>query len=170
VVVVALDDLFAVQLLPARAFEQGRTPDELRRIARGEGGALTGPDTLGELGGGILSMAAADHRLRRTGPDTLELSTPEGTLLDGAWPSVWRSRSLPLPRGSVVRMSYMTVTILDDRDGRPTRASFQFTKPLDDPSLVFLVYRDGGLRRLTMPAPGEVVELPRLKPFAAVMR
>jgi hypothetical protein len=168
VVVVALDDLFAVQLLPARAFEQGRTPDELRRIAHGEGGALTGPDDLGELGGGILSMAAAAHRLRRTGPDTLELSAPEGTLLDGAWPSVWRSRSLPLPRGSVVRLSYMTVTILDDRDGRPTRASFQFTKPLDDPSLVFLVYRDGGLRRLTMPAPDEVVELPLLKPFAAV--
>jgi hypothetical protein len=169
VVVVALDDLFAIQLLPARAFEQGRTPDELRPISRGEGGALAEPDRLGELGGGILSMAAAAHRLRRTGPDTLELSTPEGTLLDGVWPSVWRSRSLPLARGSVVRMSYMTVTILDDREGRPTRASFQFTRPLDDPSLIFLVFRDGGLRRLAMPPIGSIVELPRLKPLAAAI-
>ena len=61
-------------------------------------------------------------RLRRTAPDALELSTPEGTLLDGAWPSVFRARSLPLPRGSVVRTSYMTVTVLDDKAGRPTRA------------------------------------------------
>ncbi|HEY4393352.1 MAG TPA: hypothetical protein VGP64_04795 [Polyangia bacterium] len=170
VVLVALDDLFALQLLPARAFEQGRTPDELRPIARGEGGALGGPDRLGELGGGILSMAATPHRLRRTGPDTLELSTPEGSLLDGAWASIFRSPSLPLPRGSVVRTSYMTVTVLDDRAGRPTRASFQFTRPLDDPSLIFLVFRDGGLRRLTMPALGAVVELPQLKPFEAAMR
>jgi len=169
VVIVALDDLFALQLLPARAFEQGRPPDELRAIARGERDALGGPDQLGKLGGGILSMAAAPHRLRRTGPDTLELSTPEGTLLDGPWPSVFRSRALPLARGTVVRTSYMTVTILDDRAGRPTRASFQFTRTLDDPSLVFLVFRDGGLRRLTMPPVGEVLELPRLAPFQAAM-
>jgi hypothetical protein len=108
--------------------------------------------------------------LRRTAADTLELSTPDGTLLDGPWPSVFRSRSLPLPRGSVVRTSYMTVAILDDRDGRPTRASFQFTRSLDDPSLVFLVFRDGGLRRLAIPAPGAIIELPRLKPFEAAMR
>jgi hypothetical protein len=170
VVLVALDDLFAFQLLPARAFDQGRTPDELRQIFRGDGGAMGGPDRLGELGGCILSMASASHRLRRTAPDTLELSTPEGTLLDGAWPSIFRSRSRPLPRGSVVRTSYLTVTILDDRAGLPTRASFQFTRPLDDPSLVFLVFRDGGLRRLAMPAIGSVVELPRLKPFEVTRR
>ena len=169
VVLIALDDLFALQLLPTRAFEQGRTPEELRPIARGEGAALGGPDTLGELGGGILSMAAASHRLRRTGADTLELFTPDGTLLDGAWPSVFRSRSLPLPRGRIVRTSYMTVTILDDNAGRPTRASFQFTRPLEDPSLVFLVFRDGGLRRFTVPPVGAVVELPRLKPFEAAI-
>jgi len=169
VVLVAFDDLFALQLLPMRALEQGRTPDQLRLIARGEGGTLGGPDSLGELGGGVLSMATAAHQLRRTGPDTLELFTPDGTLLDGPWPSVLRSPSLPLPRGSVVRLSYMTVTILDDRGGRPTRASFQFTRPLDDPSLIFLALRDGRLRRLTMPPLGAVVELRRLKPFEAAM-
>jgi hypothetical protein len=45
----------------------------------------------------------------------------------------------------------MTATVLDDRAGVPTRVSFQFTRPLDDPSLVFLVFRDGGLRRLALP-------------------
>jgi hypothetical protein len=169
VVVVALDDLFPLQLLAVRAFEQGRTPAELRPIARGEGGSLAGPDSLGELGGGVLSMAAAAHRLRRTAADTLELSTPDGTLLDGAWPSVFRAGSVPLPRGSVVRTAYMTATVLDDRAGRATRVSFQFTRPLDDPSLVFLVFRDGGLRRLALPPVGGELALPRLKPFEIAM-
>jgi hypothetical protein len=168
-VVVALDDLFPLQLLAVRAFEQGRTPAELRPIARGEGATLGGPDSLGELGSGVLSMAAAAHRLRRTAADTLELSTPEGTLLDGAWPSVFRTRSLPLPRGAVVRTSYMTATVLDDRAGRPTRVSFQFTRLLDDPSLIFLTFRDGGLRRLAMPPVGGEIVLPRLKPFEIAM-
>jgi hypothetical protein len=168
-VVVALDDLFPLQLLAVRALEQGRTPEELRPIARGEGATLGGPDRLGELGSGILSMASAAHRLRRTAADTLELSTPEGTLLDGAWPSVFRARSLPLPRGAVVRTSYMTATVLDDRAGRPTRVSFQFTRPLDDPSLIFLAFRDGGLRRLAMPPVGGEIAFPRLKPFEVAM-
>lgn len=168
-VVVALDDLFPLQLLAVRALEQGRTPEELRPIARGEGATLGGPDRLGELGSGILSMASAAHRLRRTAADTLELSTPEGTMLDGAWPSVFRARSLPLPRGAVVRTSYMTATVLDDRAGRPTRVSFQFTRPLDDPSLIFLAFRDGGLRRLAMPSVGGEIAFPRLKPFEVAM-
>jgi hypothetical protein len=169
VVVVALDDLFPLDLLDVRALEQGRTPEELRPIARGEGGTLAGPDTLGELGGGVLSMSAAAHRLRRTGADTLELSTPDGTMLDGAWPALFRARSMPLRRGAVVRTSYMIATVLDDRAGRPTRVAFQFTKPVDDPSLIFLMFRDGGLRRLSMPPIGTDLTLPRLKPFEIAM-
>jgi hypothetical protein len=170
VVLVALDDLFALHLLPIRAFEQGRPPAELAPIARGEAVALAGPDDLGKLGGGILSMASASHRLRRTGVDTLELSTPDGTLLDGAWPSVFRARSLPLPRGAVIHTSYMAATVLDDRAGRPTRISFRFTRPLDDPSLIFLTFQGGHLRRLALPPPGAELALPRLKPFEAAMR
>jgi hypothetical protein len=64
----------------------------------------------------------------------------------------------------------MTATVLDDRAGRPTRVSFQFTQPLDDPSLVFLVFRDGGLRRLAPPPIGAELTLPRLKPFQAAAR
>jgi len=168
-VVVALDDLFPLVLLDVRAFEQGRTPEELRPIARGEGGTLAGPDTLGKLGGGVLSMSAAAHHLRRTGADTLELSTPDGTMLDGAWPALFRARSLPLGRGAVVHTSYMIATVLDDRAGRPTRVAFQFTKPVDDPSLIFLVFRDGGLRRLTMPPIGTDLALPQLKPLEIAM-
>lgn len=170
VVVVALDDLFAVNLLPVRAVEQGRPPAELAALARGAEAARGGPDRLGALGGGILSMAPTAHRLRRTAADTLELSTPDGTLVDGPWPSVFRASSLPLPRGAVVHTAYMTATVLDGRAGRPTRVSFQFRRPLDDPSLIFLAFQDHRLRRLALPPVGGELALPRLKPFEAATR
>lgn len=170
VVVIALDDLFPLQLPAIRPIEQGRPPDELRSIARGDGGRSAGPDDLGERGSAVLSLAAATHSVRRTAADTLELSTLDGTFFDGAWPSVFRPSSMPLPRGAVVRTSYMTARVLDDRAGRPTRISFQFDRPLDDPSLVFLAFRQGGLRRFTFPKIGEAVVLPRLEPFEAALR
>ncbi len=170
VVVVALDDLLPLQIFALRAFEQGRPPEALRPLVQGDTAALGLPDRLGERGTAVLSMAAAAHRLRRTAADTLELSTPEGTFLDGAWPAAFRSPALPLPRGSIVRTSYMTATVLDDRAGRPTRVSFQFTAPLDDPSLVFLALADGELRRLALPKLGEAIDLPRPQTLAAALR
>jgi hypothetical protein len=83
---------------------------------------------------------------------------------------VFRARSLPLPRGAVIHTSYMAATVLDDRAGRPTRISFRFTRPLDDPSLIFLTFQGGHLRRLALPPPGAELALPRLKPFEAAMR
>ena len=55
----------------------------------------------------------------------------------------------------------MTATVLDDRDGKPTRVAFRFDRPLDDPALVFLVPRPEGLRRLSLPPVGLSIEIPR---------
>ncbi len=170
VVVIALDDLFALQMLAIRAIEQGRPAQELRPIALEAGASIAGPDGLGRLGGGVLSMASVAHRLRRTAADTVELSAMDGTLLDGPWPAAFRARSLPLPRGTAVHTPYMTATVLDDRAGAPTRVSFQFTRPLEDPSLVFLAFRNGTLRRFKMPPVGGETAFPRLKPFEAAVR
>ncbi|HVV53515.1 MAG TPA: hypothetical protein VHO06_27915, partial [Polyangia bacterium] len=65
---------------------------------------------------------------------------------------------------------YMTATVLDDRGGRPTRVSFQFTAPLDHPSLVFLALAGGELRRLALPKLGEAIDLPRPQTLAAALR
>jgi hypothetical protein len=157
VVVVAMDDLLAIDLPAVRAVEQGLPPAQLASLALQAGL----PDRIGYLGTTTLSLAAANHRLRRTATDELELSTPEGTLLDGIWATTLRSPSIPLPRGSVVTTSFMTATVLEDRDGKPTRIAFRFDRPLDDPSLVFLVPKPEGLRRLTWPPVGVALELPR---------
>ena len=164
VVVVAMDDLLAIDLPAIRAVEQGRPAAELASLVldgKGDGHPGVLPDRLGYLGTTTLSLAATAHRLRRTAVDEFELSTPDGTLLDGVWATTLRSPKLPLPRGSVVTTSFMTATVLDDRDGKPTRVAFRFDRPLDDPSLVFLVPRPEGLRRLSLPPVGLSLEIPR---------
>ena len=94
---------------------------------------------------------APPHRLRRTAPDTLELWTPEGTLLDGVWTATLRDPSLPLPRGTTIALDAFSATVREGRDGKPTRVAFRFDRPLDDPSLVFLAVIDGRLRRIAIP-------------------
>ena len=154
IVVVAIDDLFPLYLFPMRAFEEDRPAEELRELAR-----------TGRSPGTVLSMAATGHRLRRTSVDELELWTPDGTMLDGAWAQLMRAPSRPLPRGTVVRTATMTATVIDDRNGRPTRVSFRFDWPLDDPSLVFLIPAPGEMSRLVMPPIGGEIALAHQRPL-----
>lgn len=169
VVIVALDDLIALNLPAVRAFGQNRAIADLRDILHHGRSALPPPDTIGVQGTTVLSMASAMHRLRRAAADTLELSTPDGTLVDGAWAGALRSRALPLGRGAVIRNSFMTATVLDDCAGLPTRVSFKFDHPLDDPSFVFLAFSQGDLRRLSLPKVGDEISLPKLRPFEAAI-
>jgi hypothetical protein len=48
----------------------------------------------------------------------------------------------------------------------PTRVEFRFDRPLDDPSLRFLGWLDGGLRRISMPEVGGSVDLPWENPVS----
>ena len=164
VVVVALDDLVALDLPAIRALELGRTAEEMRAIAihQSDGDRnLPLPDRIGYRGTTVLSLSSAAHRLRRTAVDQLELFTPDGSLLDGTWAGLFRARSLPLARGTVIQSSFMTATVLQDKAGRPSRVAFHFDRSLDDPSLVFLVPAHGDLRRLGMPAIGTEIAIPR---------
>ena len=45
-------------------------------------------------------------------------------------------------------------------DGRPAEALFQFDTPLDDPSMVWLVWTRDGYARWTPPSIGETAHLP----------
>ncbi len=162
VVVVALPDLVALHLPVLRVIDQQVPPATLRKFLHDRKvDDLPLPDRVGYLGSSVLSLSAARHRLRRTGPATLELSTPAGTLLDGAWAQSLRAPSLPLARGQVIPLSYLTATVLEDRGGRPTRVEFRFDRPVDDPSLVFLALSKGGLRRLPLPPVGREIDVPQ---------
>ena len=162
VVVVALPDLVSMHLPVLRVFDQGVPPEMLRRFLNDRRDAdLPLPDRIGYRNSTVLSLSSARHRLRRTAADTLELATPDGTLLDGAWAQALRSPALAMPRGQVIPVSYMTATVLEDRGGLPTRVQLRFDRSLDDPSLVFLALSKGRLRRLPLPAVGQEIAVPQ---------
>jgi hypothetical protein len=173
VVILAMEDLVAIHLPLLRVMELGLDVPELRRMAgllqQGSPAvdALPRPDRLGYRRTTVLSMATTGHHLKQTAPDTLELSTPGGTLFDGPWVSSIRQPDRGLARGSVVHLRDFSATVLDDHRGRPTRVAFRFDRPLEDPSLVLLAVVDRKLQRFRLPPIGQEVVLPRGRVLSA---
>jgi hypothetical protein len=105
----------------------------------------------------LLSISAHDHRLKRTGERSLELTILNGALLEGAFESLFRPASEPLRVGDRLPLGAWTVEILEESSGRPTRFSVLFDRSLDDPTLTLLIWKDGALRSLSPPSLGQQV-------------
>ena len=105
----------------------------------------------------LLSMSAHDHLLQRTDDRSLELTIVGGALLEGPLEYLFRPESAPLRAGDRLPLGAWTVQILEEIAGRPTRFAVSFDRSLDDPSLSFLIWKDGGLRALAVPRVGERV-------------
>jgi hypothetical protein len=97
-----------------------------------------------------LSWAPTDHRLHRTADDTFELEMVDGAM-EGSH----------LEAGQILILDGLTATVLELGDIGPSRVRFQLDRSLDDPDVVLLEWRDGGLRRFQPPAAGSFVLLPR---------
>ena len=108
----------------------------------------------------VLSMAPRDHVLTRTAADRIELVAVGGPMLDTAFERLLRSAAVPLHRGDIVPLNGLTVHILDEQGGSPTRIEARFERSLDDPELWCLEWRDGALRRMTLPPVGGSVRIP----------
>jgi hypothetical protein len=109
-----------------------------------------------------LTIAPYDHWLRRTGPRTLELEVAEGgVMLRSVFEELYRDPENQLAPGTVVDRGLLRAEILFANDRGPTRVAFHFTRDLSDPSLHFLVWQDGELRGMDLPAVGEAVFLRR---------
>jgi hypothetical protein len=108
----------------------------------------------------MLSLAPHDHRIKRADDRTLEITIDGGTVLDGPFSMVVRSSGAKLRAGEVVPFGASTVRILDDAAGSPTRFAVTFDRPLEDPSIVFVVWQKGALHTLAAPAVGEEVRVP----------
>lgn len=119
----------------------------------------------------MLSLAVSAHRLARPTERRLELEVLDGAMLEGVFETLFRAPSLAPKPGWSVALDGMTVTVLEaDPRGLPKKVAFEFDVPLEDPSLRFLAWQDGALRRATLPKVGEVVELPRHLGLAAFER
>ena len=92
--------------------------------------------------------------ITRSGDHTLTIR-PEGGYLSNAAQALCRSPSIPFTRGQVIERSFMTVTIdeLTD-DHRPAVVTFQFSVPLEDPSLRWFAWERGKLVPFEPPAIG----------------
>ena len=107
-----------------------------------------------------MSLSPEPHVLTRTGPDSIELTLTRNQFLTSEFEGVFRGTSRhPLRQGAQVKLKGMTVTVLETDDKGPTRLGFTFDKPLEDPSFVFLRWKDGALRPFTPPPVGERVAL-----------
>jgi len=105
----------------------------------------------------MLSTSAHDHLVTRTDERSLEISVVGGTLLEGPLESLFRPASAPLRVGDRLPLGAWVVQILEEIAGRPTRFAVLFDRSLDDPSLAFLIWKDGALRALAVPRVGERV-------------
>lgn len=107
----------------------------------------------------VLSDAAVPGsrcRVARTASDTLVLSTERGSLVPRG--DFYRSDLAPLTRGRIdvgrLRVDVLEIDGLDVR-----RLAFRFDRPLDDPTLAFVVQRDGTFEPMELPAVGDSVVL-----------
>ncbi len=84
----------------------------------------------------------------------------EGGFLATPTEALLRGRQPPFEVGQRFRRGPMVVTVeAVTPDGRPDRVLATFDRPLEDPSLVWLVWADGELRAFDLPAPGETTRV-----------
>src|SRR5262249_40795162 len=97
----------------------------------------------------VLSWAPCSHRFRRTAVDAMEMELLDGELNAPA-----------LGGGETINVEGMQARVNETRAHGPTRVTFRFARPLDDPSFVFLMWKNGRLQPVSLPPVGGLLDLP----------
>lgn len=109
-----------------------------------------------------LGLALHDLEMRVVDAHTLQLRTVNGVLLATEAEQLMRGPDDLFAPGDQVQTNGMTVTVQNtDGKGHPTQMAFRFDLPLADPEHVWLQWKGGQLRTLTLPEPGNWVLLKR---------
>jgi len=132
------------------------------------------PPIVWELAGGrpkpeswhTLSGAPYDHQLSRPSENVLIMEVLDGTMLQTDFELLMRAPQYPFHEGDQVFLDQLAVRILETKDGKPKKVAFTFEKPLDDPTLCFLEWSNGKLRRAKLPRVGETISLKKQVPFS----
>lgn len=106
-----------------------------------------------------LSTSPSTHELLRVDDQTFELECADYSLQHGVFGEILRGPQFPFAPGDTVDLGESVITILATRDGKPTHIRLTFDCPLDDPSLVFLIWQDRKLKRLEFPPAGNSITL-----------
>lgn len=114
----------------------------------------------------VLTAAPHDHRLTRTGPQTLELEVLSGEMLATALETGWPPEKKLIP-GTVIERDLFQVEVLEVGAVGPTLLRFDFNIPLDDPEILTVRWGDSGFENVTLPRIGESLLL-KNTPRAAI--
>lgn len=104
-----------------------------------------------------LASGSTEVEVLRTDAHTLRVR-PRAGFLSQASERMQRGDDPPMRVGDQVKLTEMQVTISEvGADGRPTEATVRFRRPLEDPALQFLAWREGAFRPWPLPRVGQTV-------------
>lgn len=108
----------------------------------------------------ILSQTPKVHRLVRISEQALELEVVDGHFLEAPFEQLLRSPNFPFHSGDHVQLKDAWVDVLSVEDWAPKRIRMTLDRSLDADEVRVLVWRDGALRRLVLPAVGGAIDIP----------
>lgn len=111
-----------------------------------------------------LQMARRGLRWIRVGERSFELESLDEPFLTAAVEGVFLARAERWAPGRTWTTDAFAVTAAGVEDGRLVRLRFDVDRPLEDPSLRFLAWRDGRLARVEPPPIGAATVLPAPAP------
>lgn len=106
----------------------------------------------------VLSMARANHRIENITATGFDLVTLGAHTTRTVWERLYGGGLMP--SGTRVTLTSFEATVVEDREGVPSRVRFDFGEPLASTHLCLSVWRDGAIVRIEKPEPGEVIDLP----------
>jgi hypothetical protein len=109
----------------------------------------------------LLSYVPAPYTLVRLARNAFTIRYDGGyALLRTSNERLFRSQRLPLRQFDTVDVGTFRATIIDMYEGLPRSVLFEFDRPLEDPSLLFMIPVPQGYRRFEMPAIGQPAAVP----------
>jgi hypothetical protein len=108
----------------------------------------------------VLSMATQAQQLRRVASNAFELQVLDFPRRSNAFESLFRAPGAPLLAGQTFRTGELTSVVLEASGGVFTKARFELSLSLEAAPVCLLVWKNGRLSQLPLPAVGESRNIP----------
>ena len=110
----------------------------------------------------VLASGTSEVAVTRVNARTIRVRPERGFLEHDSERLLRSVEHRPFQRGEEIALAGMTATIAEvTSDGRPAEVLFRFDVPLDNPSLVWMCWDDGGYVGCSPPRSGRVRSSPR---------